>query len=260
MSSYTSVAAVQEQQHANPEAFLKWDINFPPHINPEQLHLNTTAIRIVGKIAGFSEVFFDEHVGDQTAFEPPAIGGSSGDSAIAAWAFGHSKRAPLSNPSLEVTRGADLPYNYRTFRGVVSVNKPELTSRIATRTRNGQESSRAWQHELDDALREGLRKAARRSLIGQASILAGVTGSGLPCNFALLPRFGEDAILSTVVLLGAWGYGHYFAEEIKQNRQATGKANFSDRRWSISPTPTFAPDRYAVACLISTLPLVRYRQ
>lgn len=250
MAFYESVAAVQERQ-AQGEAFLHWDIKLPPHIEPERLELNTKLLAGIGRVAGFGGIHLDEYVGEQTAFEAPAIGGMFGDGTAAAAGAGKVAKVKSETSSLRGLRN-DLPRHYQWPTAHVAINRPEMVSRIATRTTEGREDHQAWASELNGCLQRGLRNAAKQNLIPPSDFWDKYTGAVV--GFSLFsittpPSTPLGVSLSAGVLL--------FVHGAELAREKQDHLNLTDRRWSLFANGSVQLDRYAAVSLLTTLPLVR---
>lgn len=258
MSGYISIAETQQQQ---PEAFFHLDMRFPPDLDLERLQINTSRIESVANCAGFSAVHVTEYQGDQTAFDAPSIGGMVGGGMAAAAGTSAAKKAERTKANLIDDETANLWPTYRRHTANIAINRNEMSGRIASRVQARQSDQsreealqKAWTSELGTTLRNGLIQASKDSLLKTDWMLIPSTIISSSIAAGILTHDAGG------VAMGAAYFGAGIGLEVAYNKGRTGKLHLSEKRWSALSATRLQPDRFALAALHASLPLVRSRK
>lgn len=248
MSNFIPVSELSP--HLDDEHKVAWNIQLPPHLNPERLEVNTTRLARFGRIAGFSGISLEQYQGEQTTFDAPAIGGAFNDGSAAAVGSAKASKAPRVKGSLYDPSPMDgLPPRMKWPIARVLVNKPEITSQIADQTARGKDNHQVWANKLDSAFRHGLVSNAKQNLLMKSEkhhSALDVMWLGffmIDTVQADIPGLGIDAALLATFYAGDW---------------MTWRKQMKDRRLSLAPYD-FQLDRFAVAATYSSLRFVRAR-
>ncbi|HEX8763359.1 MAG TPA: hypothetical protein VF733_06420 [Candidatus Saccharimonadales bacterium] len=259
MSGYISVSEIQSRQETDREGFLEWNINLPSHVDQERLQIHEGRVKLIGRFAGFGGVTVSEYQGNVTTYDAPAIGGIFNDGTAAAAGTAAATEAKRERSMLQYD-GPVLAQNYLWPQATVSINRAEVGSRVATHVRNGHDDQKAWAYELNASLQRGLRSAAKQNIYDKNDP-TDVFGSSMTATALIvgsLPPVNTLSIFPLTIATIYWGI-QYRVESLINNTSMENPPRFIDRRWSIFPSVSFNPDRYALASLVTTLPLVRHR-
>lgn len=249
------------------EAFMPmvWDMNLPSHVDTEKIGVKASALRMIHRAGMVNGSYVVGYQGDVTEVAPNVAGVNPDGTAVAGKSvaiikvdrsigayddsFKNFIKSSLGETDLDATFGrVDL---------LCLLNKPELAS-AATELVQSEDitSEAAWAKVLDGAVRESMRKAAKRHLIGRDNPLSYYLLGGMMTGFlpgavmatAVGPRPSPAGVLEFCV------YGFAQASPFMARAGMTPEAKKKyPKRWSVVPFG-FQPDRYLALNALTRIP------
>ena len=226
-----------------------WQFPLPPNVEPSQLEINVKRLRALKYLSGVALLTVTAHQGETSQVTPAASGVNLGGTLNAA-ASGAIVRAKRNRLSSEVI-GPDHGPNFSRTAQVISINKSEMASIIASRQQHQKDlgPARIWAAELDRELRYGFRSIINKELTDRGQlfnyVFLGLAAYIATINFLTRPvpeAVAEVVKTTTMFVAGEWG----------------GKVARGGREMLRMRLPSVLPgvqlDRYAVIAGMSAVP------
>ena len=166
---------------------LAWRVALPDYVPADWIGINIPKVEKLAHIAGLGHLRIVS-AGDEgsTQYQASVVGGDAQGNAVAGKSSAINKAELLDTDVNRPDGISDALYEYSWGDGTISINSAELTDRIV-RGRIGDgslRSGRAWSHQLDRAVRRGIRQTAKDQLISnvpgaKAVILGFATAVGV---------------------------------------------------------------------------------
>jgi hypothetical protein len=246
------------------QTMLTWDFSLPAHVDAERIVVNNAQLKRILAVGAFRSIHVGEFQGDLTTFVP-GINGIDATGTATASRSGVVSHADMHKTSLQDDYRGDtgemlMPSHGKT-RVATLLNKPEIASRVVDRKRDEHMSSeQAWAKEINEALNQSMRSAAKDHLIGREdSQFAKVYSRLFYASFGTF--FGQEMATehysswpqtyATVIV-----FITLFQEMVLHNVES--EHTIRDRRYSLTPLSDEQWDRYwATSALTRAVPIVK---
>lgn len=146
-----------------------WDIDLPSHLNPERIFINIARCRTMHKVGLFVGSVMTAYQGEVSEYSPSLTRMNNRGQIIPIFS-GITKQAAIARGD---TYTIDTSFTEPTPRtlgttAILCVNKAEAARRVADILHDDPDENSAllWGQELDVALRQAMRKAGARHLLG----------------------------------------------------------------------------------------------